>query len=250
LSDKISVALTTRNNLEYLKLCLRGLKKHSSPDSEILVHVDGSTDGTVEWLEEKGYDFTHSKWRGTYSGWNTAVGKASNPYMILYSDDMFCAPNFDVNLLNWSRMNRVIVPRLVEPALGSYLPPYNCGRTPKTFEEDKFIKYAEKIEEKEIKPHAFGAFSLSTHRFRDVGGFDTRFDPYGVGSIDLITTLAEKFPDMKFYEARDVILYHFQRAAISKIPNMAKLERRSVERFEEKWGFGVDEAYRRLEAGQ
>lgn len=247
--DGISVCITTRNNLEYLKLCLRGLKKYSSPDTEIIIHVDGSTDGTVEWLEEKGYEFTHSKWIGAYSGWNTAVEKASNPYMILYSDDMFCAPNFDVNLLKWSKMNRVLVPRLVEPAFGSYPPIYNCGKTPITFDEDKFIKYAEKIAESRLKPNTFGAFSLSTSRFRDIGGFDARFDPCGVGSIDLITTLVKIFPDTRFYEALDVILYHFQTASVSKIPNKTELDQRSVRRFEEKWGFGVGNAYRRLKKG-
>lgn len=209
--------------------------------------MDGSTDGTVEWLEENAFEFTHSEWTGIYSGWNKAAERASKPYMILYSDDMVCAPAWDFNLWGWLRKERIVVPRLVEPSSGSYPPPYDCGRTPESFSMKKFVSHVDTIVKHELKPHTFGAFSMPTERFRSVGGFDTRFDPCGVGSIDLITTLKQKYPDTEFYEAEDALLYHFQCAAVSKIPDKEKLDERSVKRFWEKWEFGVHEAYQKLE---
>jgi|GEM_PF-6338245 len=245
----LSVCITTRNNLEYLKLCLRGLKKYSLPETEILIHVDGSTDGTIEWLKKSELTFSRSDWKGSYSGWNSAVSRASNPYIILYSDDMFPAPEWDKNMLEWVREDRIIVPRLVEPSPGSYPPAYDCGRNSASFDETKFVQYAKKISEKKLVVHTFGAFAMSVKHFRDVGGFDTRFDPVGVGSIDFIMTLSERY-GIKFYEARDVLLYHFQCVAVSKISNKDELDRRSVKRFEEKWGFGIGPAYQRLEERQ
>lgn len=247
MSDGLSICITTRNNLEYLKLCLEGLHKYSSLENEILIHVDGSTDGTVEWLEKNAFEFTSSEWTGIYSGWNRAAEQATKSYIILFSDDMYPAPRWDTNLLAWLKETTIIVPRLVEPSPGSYPPPYDCGRSPETFNEERFVAYAEKIMEQRLKLHTFGAFSMSTERFRSIGGFDTRFDPVGVGSIDLITALKQKYPNTEFFEAEDVVLYHFQCAAFSKIPNRAELCDRSVRRFEEKWGFGVQEAYMRLE---
>lgn len=248
----LSICITTRNNLEYLRLCLKALEKYSSLNNEVLIHVDGSKDGTIQWLEENGYEFTQSEWRGLYSGWNTAAESATKPYMIAYSDDFIAGPDWDLNLVKWLREDRVIVPRLVEPTFGSYLPVYDCGRTPETFDEKKFVEYAKKIRERRLKPHAFGAPTLLTKRFRDIGGFDTRFDPLSIGDADLVLRLSEKYLSTKFYEARDVILYHFQYASKSKIPNKQKEEfgRRNAKRFEEKWGFGVGEVYTRIEARQ
>jgi len=243
----LSICITTRDNLEYLKLCLEGLKKHSSLENEILIHVDGATDETAKWLEDAGYEFTRSEWKGTYSGCNSSAKRATKPYMIIYSDDMFCAPKWDLNLVKWLGENRVIVPRLVEPLPGSYPPPFDCGKTPRTFDEEKFVSYAKGLEEARMEKHSFGAFTLPTERYRSIGGYDTDFDPRGAGSIDLITTLNAKFPGTEFYEAKDVILYHFMMAGASKIPGRLEHEAKSVKHFSEKWGFNIDTAYKRLD---
>lgn len=246
--EGLSVCITTRNNLEYLKLCLKGLHKYSSMENEVLIHVDGSTDGTVEWLEENAFEFTRSEWTGIYSGWNNAAERAAKPYMILFSDDMFVSPNWDINLLEWCGEDKVIVPRLVEPEPGSYPPPCDCGRGPGSFNESKFIKYAEKISGKELTSQSFGAYCIPTEKFRSVGGFDTRFNPSGVGSLDLALSIATKFRNVKFYEAGDVIFYHFQSKARYKMPNREELESESVRKFAEKWGFGPGQGYACLEA--
>ena len=37
----ISIVIPTYNNLDYLKLCLKSLKKNSSFDHEIIIHITG-----------------------------------------------------------------------------------------------------------------------------------------------------------------------------------------------------------------
>ena len=46
-----SIIIPTLNNLDYLKLCINSLKKNSSLNHEIIIHVNNGTDGTLEYLK-------------------------------------------------------------------------------------------------------------------------------------------------------------------------------------------------------
>ena len=46
-----SIIIPTLNNLDYLKLCIKSLKKNSSFNHEIIVHVNIGEDGTIEYLK-------------------------------------------------------------------------------------------------------------------------------------------------------------------------------------------------------
>lgn len=52
-----SLVVPTYNNLSELKACLAALGEIARTDFEVLIGVDGSTDGTVEWLETAKFDF-------------------------------------------------------------------------------------------------------------------------------------------------------------------------------------------------
>lgn len=53
---KVGFFLPTFNNLEELKIAIDSILPHSVP---FVVGVDGSTDGTVEWLQQNHYPFLH-----------------------------------------------------------------------------------------------------------------------------------------------------------------------------------------------
>ena len=46
-----SIIIPTYNNLEYLKLCLKSIKKNSKFNHEIIIHVNEGTDGTLDYLK-------------------------------------------------------------------------------------------------------------------------------------------------------------------------------------------------------
>ena len=46
--------------------------------------------------------------------------------------------------------------------------------------------------------------------------------------------------------ACDVIVYHYQRMALGKVPNIKALGTRNVRRFHEKWGFHISDAYKMM----
>lgn len=237
------MCIPTHNNLEYLKLCLKSLNKHSVLDNQICIHVDGSTDGTIDWLKKAGYSYTIDEWIGTYTSWNRAAKRATKDFLILAMDDLYFGPAWDINLRRWVRKDRILTPRLVEPTEGSFPPPCDCGRTFQDFDEDKFIKYVKEISRHELKPHGFGVLTLHKDVFWDVGGFDPICDPIACGTADLLMMLHEKHPELRHFQALDVIVYHFQRKAVVKIPNKQELDDRAVRRFEEKWGMSLDAAF-------
>ena len=47
-----SIIIPTFNNLDYLKLCLKSIKKNSKFDHEIIVFINEGRDGTLEYVKE------------------------------------------------------------------------------------------------------------------------------------------------------------------------------------------------------
>ena len=45
----ISIVIPTYNNIDYLKLCLKSLKKNSFFEDEIIIHINDGSDGTLNF---------------------------------------------------------------------------------------------------------------------------------------------------------------------------------------------------------
>ena len=92
-----SIIIPTYNNLEYLKLCIASIKKNSTFDHEIIVHINEGNDGTLEYLKDQKYKMSFSKENaGVCVGFNKAVALADCKYIVLAHDDMYFCPNWDV----------------------------------------------------------------------------------------------------------------------------------------------------------
>ena len=53
----ITFCIPSKNNLRYLKPCIKSIQDNSYYPNQIIVYVDQDTDGTVEWLRENGIKF-------------------------------------------------------------------------------------------------------------------------------------------------------------------------------------------------
>lgn len=246
--DKVSVALTTFNNLPYLKLCLRSLLKYSLPETEILIHVDGSVDGTSEWLEKEGFNYVFEKHQGCYHGFNEAISRASGEYIALFADDMVVSPNWDKNLLKHASKYRVLAARLVEPVFGS-MPPIKDFGSPDTFDEKAFLSYAKEISVDELVKWGTPASNFFSHDlFRELGGYDEKFAPYGLGDTDLLFRFKTAYPEMEFLYCKSSIIYHFRNASKSKFSKEAMREtnERTHSHFLQKWGATLQDMHQRL----
>ena len=94
-----SIIIPTFNNLEYLKLCVESLKKNSSYDHQIIVHVNIGNDGTLDYLNKTNLIYTHTNYNaGICEGVNKAAKKAKFDYILYSHDDFYFCPHWDTEL--------------------------------------------------------------------------------------------------------------------------------------------------------
>jgi len=263
--DGISVCIPTYNHLRYLQKCLYSITKHSIlPKTDFSIFVDGSTDGTIEWLTQEytlSLAYRHQN-KGAYSAWNSAVMYAKNEYVYVAEDDLFFGPSWDLKVAKWIEElgpNYVVMPQLVEPIVGgSYPPPLDCGNTVDNFDEEKFVKYClENSNRHEAIADPCGFWVLPKDLFFSVGGFDVAYDPVTVGSIDYQLMLSRAHPELRFVRVWDSMIYHFppspDRLAWWRREEQGswhyKAHMRNVQYFENKWKINIEQGYRSIPVG-
>jgi len=95
---KLSYIITTYNKLPFLKEVIGHLLKHVETDEEIVVTDGGSTDGTVDYLndlfkEKKIQQYISEKDKGEAHGFNKAIFMSSGEIIkIITDDDAFYYP--------------------------------------------------------------------------------------------------------------------------------------------------------------
>ena len=101
-----SIIVAVLNGEKTLEKCIESVDNQSFPNKELIIFDGGSTDGTVEILENKEEKIAYweSKTdRGIYHAFNRAIGHAKGDWIyFLGSDDTFCSPevlkNIHVNI--------------------------------------------------------------------------------------------------------------------------------------------------------
>jgi GT2 family glycosyltransferase len=100
---KASIILSSYNNLPALKLSIETLKIQAEKDFEIIIADDGSTDGTVEYLQEeniKHFTRPNEGYRLAYI-WNRGAELASGDRYIFGNSDVIWGPGFVAEHLNY-----------------------------------------------------------------------------------------------------------------------------------------------------
>ncbi len=91
-----SIAIPTLNNFNYLKICLESLKKNSSLDNEVIIHVNEGNDATFQYINDSNYLYTFSERKlGLCSSVNKASKKSTKDFIIYAHDDMYFLPKWD-----------------------------------------------------------------------------------------------------------------------------------------------------------
>lgn len=101
MNEIFSVLIPSWNNLPYLKLCVESIRKNSTYRHQIIVHVNEGTDGTLDWVQSEGLDYTHSEQNvGVCLAMNMMRSKVKTDYIVFFNDDMYACPNWDEALLS------------------------------------------------------------------------------------------------------------------------------------------------------
>jgi glycosyltransferase involved in cell wall biosynthesis len=187
---RASVVIPTHQRREALRRALTALAAQTvAPESfEVIVSVDGSTDGSVEMVEnlDAPYELrvTAGPSRGRAAACNAAIELARGEVLIVLDDDMQPAPAFvERHLSHHPPGSRLCVMGAVPIELDPTSP--HAAR----YTREKFNAHLAQLAEPGhvFVPRDFysGNASLRTEEMRAVGGFSESFTVYGNEDIDL-----------------------------------------------------------------
>lgn len=70
--------------------------KNSVYAHQIIIHVNDGSDGTLEWVREQGFDYTHTEVNvGVCLAMNMMRSKVKTDYIFFINDDMYALPQWD-----------------------------------------------------------------------------------------------------------------------------------------------------------
>ena len=232
-----SIIIPTYNNLDYLKLCLNSIKKNSSFEHEIIIHVNEGKDGTNKYLKGTSYITTFSeKNAGVCVAFNEAVKKATKNYIVLAHDDMYFCPNWDnVFLSNLQKIPEnsdfFFSGTMVQP-FESYIN-LNCGDTIDNFNEQKLLSELPKIKFNDFQGTHWQPSLIPLKTWNKVGGFSEEFSP-GLGSDPDFNMKLWNLGVRLFKGLGDCRVYHFSSLSLRK-----KAWNNGAKTFLLKWGISI-----------
>lgn len=196
---RITAVVLTLNQREKTLRCLASLQAVPDPPFSVVLWDNGSTDGTTEVVRERFPRVLvhhHPRNLGAAAGRNAAVKVALErfaPQLLLFLDnDTVVTPQFLSALLapfreGESRLAQTSAqirflrePDRLNDAGGSRIQYWRALTTPVGFGQIDRGQFDRRTEC--IPPT--GCMLVRTEIFRRVGGFDTRFDPYGMEDLD------------------------------------------------------------------
>ncbi len=186
---RFSILIVSWNNLEYLKLCVKSILKNSTYNHQILVHVNEGTDGTLDWVKEQGFSYSHSNENiGICFGMNALSTFIEADYVLLIDDDNYVAPEWDKLLMD--EIKKVghnyfsISSTRMEPYPANdktAISPVDFGKNPETFKEDEFNQQFSGYQLDDWKGSSWYPMVLHRDVWFTVGGLSPEFSP-GMGS--------------------------------------------------------------------
>jgi len=199
----VSVVIPTHQRRDALERALRSLGDQTAPAGsyEVVVSVDGSTDGTLEMLEafDGGFPLRTAggERQGRATACNRAVAMARGEVLIVLDDDMQVVPEFvERHRAHHAPGSRLCVLGAVPIELDESSP-RAAG-----YIRTKFNNHLKSLAEpgRGFMPRDFysGNASLRTEVMREVGGFDESFKAYGNEDVDLSLRLQETGVELRY----------------------------------------------------
>lgn len=224
-----SIVIPTYNRLPILKKCLSALERQqlANPSQvagyEVVLVDDGSTDGTLEWLQENAAGFPHVRalkqnHQGPAAARNLGVEQSVGDTIIFIDSDLVVTEHFlqahaaalhsqPANTSHRSQPERV----------------FTYGRVINTcnFEAPTSEQY--KLTDFSAAYFATGNVAIARQWLEQAGLFDTRFQLYGWEDLELGVRLKQL--GLKLIKCPDAVGYHWHPPfALEQIPNLIEKE--------------------------
>ncbi len=234
---RFSILIPTWNNLPYLQLCIGSIRKYSSYQHQVIVHVNEGRDGTLEWLRSQpDIAFTHSEENiGVCYALNRLRELVKTDYLLYINDDMFVCPGWDKVL--WEEIQAIGHSRFFLSATAIEPEPQSIcsirgdfGRNAEDFRENELIAHYDDIGQEDWQGATWTPNIVHRSVWDEVGGYSVEFSPGMYSDPDF---------SMKLWQAG---IRHFKGVARSRVYHFGKITTRRVKtnsgynQFISKWG--------------
>ena len=181
----ISITIPTYNNLDYLKFTIDSIHKNSTLKKfEILLHINDGSDGTLDYVKSKNFNYTYSsKNIGLCSALNQVCKISSFDYLLYSHDDMYFCPGWDEILISEINLlkNNLFYLSATMIEINSAHISYDCGSNLNNFDEKKFLENYKNLPFYDHQGTHFAPHLVHKELWNKVGGFSEEFNP-GIGS--------------------------------------------------------------------
>jgi len=252
----VSMVILTCNQLEYTRKCLDSIFEHTQTPFELIIVDNGSTDGTVEFLESEisgtGQDarikiIKNKENKGFAGGNNQGMAAARGDYVLLLNNDVVVTPGWLERMLTCAERG---------PEIGIVGPRSNYVSGPQRVAEIEYdtntLKGLAEFSNQFADHHAgqtqqvlrvVGFCMLIKRAVVDkIGAMDDR---YGLGNFeDDDFSLRAAIAGFQSWIARDCFIHHFgHRTFIGEKVDLNKSLHKNWGVFKEKWGLPADKPY-------
>ena len=231
-----SIIIPTFNNLNFLKVCLSSLKKNSSLNNEIIIHSNSNEDGTLDFIKENNFKYTHTNSNiGLCSAVNLAAKKVTTNYILYAHDDMYFLPEWDLALKQEVENigHNFFYLHAAEIGINGAHIKFDCGSNYENFDEKKLLNnyknfYLEDYNANHLSPHLI-------HRdlWNKVLGFSEEFNPGDGSDPDLVLKLWNE--GVRYFKCLgNFKVYHFGSVTTRKKKSLKLNKGTNI--FIKKWG--------------
>jgi len=231
-----SIIIPTFNNLQYLKLCLKSLKKNSNYEHDIIIFINEGNDGTLAYAKDNNLKFLHSNInKGVCFAFNESAKIAKNKYLVLAHDDMYFCPRWDTvffDELKKIKVDDFFVSGTMVQNFKSYIY-LDCGNSHINFNEDKLLKELPKIKFNDFQGSHWQPSLVPLTTWNRVGGFSMEFSP-GLGSDPDFSMKLWKIGVRLFKGLGSCRVYHFSSISLRK-----RAWNNGAKTFLLKWGISI-----------
>jgi GT2 family glycosyltransferase len=236
-----SILIPSYNNLEYLKNCIKSLKKNSKYSHQIIIHINEGTDGSLEYVKENNLEYTFSNENiGMPKALNKSSELAKFDYILISHDDFYYCPGWDVELVNNVNFIGHNNFYLSSTMVGAGQVEFDAGQTVDNFDETKLLNNLEKIKTIDFQGTTKCPGLIHKEVWKRVGGWSEEFSPTGGDDTDFAMKLW-KINIRIFKGLGKSLAYHFGSITTRKKDKslFTYLGSRGNKIFLKKWGYNI-----------
>ena len=257
--EKITFCIPSKNNLRYLKTCIKSIRKNASrPDHEIIVFVDSDNDGTVDWLVENSdkYNVDYfvnpklgKELYGIGKAYDRCIELSTTDIFMIFHADMILGKDADYNAFNQLQKKTVVCSTRIEPPLhpnaGEKIL-MDFGVWPEEFKEEAFNEFVvRENKSSQVTEGIFAPWMMYKEDYLTLGGHDPILKSAREDSDIFNRMLLAGF---NFVQPWASLVYHFtgrggqfQHGSVGqkKDEDWQQLMNNSTREFIRKWGSNV-----------